>query len=268
MKRFIYLLNAIFLLLFTKSFIFANDLESKVNYLLELSKNNVSQASSLMSMLSLLTAFFGLVFISIVVYIIIRLIELAKQIKVNKEVLQTIEKHGETLTILAKDTEEIRNQIRDQNLMARGIEEEDYGNFLKEALKLEPVPSNINMIRNLVWTLFKPDKYKSGLERLRNIFSDSGIPTLTGKIKIIYFRTFKETIPQHKLLTWVYEIKENKKELDDLIKQEIETKIMIERGMREFWKNLPPVYPERKLSHLEQIFKDLSDFSKKKKSGE
>jgi len=265
MKRLAYSINAFFVILLSKSVVFANELESESNYLVELAKNNISMANSWMSLLRVLTTVFALAFITVIIFIVAQLYRLAKQISANKEVLQTIEKHGESLTILARDTEEIRNQIRDQNLMAKGIKEEDYGNFLKEVLKREATPPNMNMIRNLVWTLFKPEEYESGLEKLGKIFGDPGTPPLMKKIREVYFEILEETISQNKLLTWVYEIKENDKEIEELIKEELKAKIRIEEGRKKFFENLPPLYPERTLSRLEQTLKDLL---KEMKSGE
>lgn len=244
---------------------FANELESEINYLVELGKSNISMATSWMSFLGVLTAIFVLAFVTVIIFVVTQLNRLAKQISANKRVLQTIEEHGQRLTRLAGETTEIRDQIRDQNLMAKGITDKHYGNLLEKVLKMEATPSNMNMIRNLVWTLFKPEEYESGLERLRNIFSDPGAPALMTKIERVYFEKFKETIPRRQLLTWVYEIKENKKEIDNLIMQEIQTRIKIDKSMREFWKHLPPFYPESKTSILDQLMKDLT---KEKKSGE
>lgn len=275
MKRLAYLINAFFITVFSKSVVFANELQSEINYLVELSKNNISQANNLISLLKLLTGFFAVAFISIIGFIVFKLLDLSKQISANKEVLQTIKEHGDRLTTfgdrlttLARETTEIRDQIRDQSLMAKGITDKHYGNLLEKVLKIEATPPNMNMIRNLVWTLFKPEEYESGLKRLQEIFGDSGTPSLMEKIKRVYFENLKETIPKRKLLTWVYEIKENNKEIKELIKEELRAKIRIEEGRKEFFESLPPLYPERKPSNLEQVLKDLADFEKKKKSGE
>lgn len=265
MKRLVYLINAFSVILFSKSVVFANELESEINYLVELGKSNVSMANSWMSLLRVLTTVFAFAFVTVIIFILAQLYRLAKQISANEEVLQTIKEHGDRLTTLAGETTEIRDQIRDQNLMAKGITDKHYGNLLEEVLKMEATPSNMNMIRNLVWTLFKPDEYESGLKRLQEIFGDPATPALMEKIKRVYFEKVKETIPQRKLLTWVYEIKENKKEINDLIIQELKAKIKIEEKRRKFWESLPPLYPKSKPSHLEQI---LTDLSKKRKSGE
>ena len=265
MRKVTYLINTFFVMLFSKSFVFANGLESEISHLVELGKSNISQANSLMSLLRLLTALFTLAFVTVLGFVIFKLIELAKQMKANKEELETIKEHGDRLATLAGETTEIRNQIRDQNLMAKGIKEEHYGNFLKEVLKMEATPSNMNMIRNLVWTLFKPDEYESGLKRLREIFGGGDVPTLKTMIKRIYAKAFNQSITQRKLLTWVYEIKEKKKKLEDLLSEERQSIIDYQKSMREFWKSLPPLYPEREPSGLEQIFRNLS---KEEKSSE
>lgn len=260
MKRLAYLINTFFIIIFSKSGVFANELESEISYLLELGKNNISQADRLVFLLTLLTGFFAVAFISIIGFIVFKLIDLSKQISTNKEVLETIKEHGDRLstfgdklTTLAGETTEIRDQIRDQNLMAKGITDKHYGNLLEEVLQMEASPTNMNMIRNLVWTLFKPEQYESGLKRLRAIFGDSATPSLMEKIKRVYFENLKETIPKRKLLTWVYEIRENKKEINDLIREELKNKIKIEKERIEFWKTLPPLYPEREKSTLEVV---------------
>jgi len=267
MKKLAYLINTFFVIIFSKWGVIANEVESEISYLLELGKNNISQADRLVFLLTLLTGFFAVAFISIIGFIVFKLIDLSKQISANEKVLETIKEHGNRLTALAGETTEIRDQIRDQNLMAKGITDKDYGNLLEKELKWEASPTNMNMIKNLVWTLFKPEQYESGLKKLRDIFGAPSTPPLMEKIKILYFESLKETIPKRKLLTWVYEIKENKKRIIDLLIQELETKIKIEEEKMEFWKTLPPLYPERKKSALEAVL-EATLKTKEKKSPE
>ncbi len=266
MKKGAYLINTFFVILFSKSVVFANELESEINYLVELGRSNISQANSLMSLLRLLIALFTLAFVTVLAFLIIKLIELANQIKANKEVLQTIEKHGKSISILARDTEEIRNQIRDQSLMVKGITDVDYGKFIEEVLKWKPTPSHINMVKTLVWTLFKPDEYESGLKTLRKVFAEDTVPALMALIIRSYTKTFRQSIPRRKLLTWVYEMKEKNKKLDDLLSEERQAIIDYQKGMREYYESLPPLYPGRKPSRLQQIL--MREVSKKKESGE
>jgi len=268
MKRFIYLLNAIFLLLFTKSFMFANDLESKVNYLLELSKNNISQANNLVSLLKLLTGFFAVAFISIIGFIVFKLFDLSKQISANEKVLQTIKEHGDRITTLAGEITEIRNQIRDQSLMSKGVTDEDYGGLLKEVLNWKVTTPYMNIIKNLVWELFKPEEYKMGIEKLRQLFSATDTKDLMWTIKRAYDNKFKRTIKKSELLRWVYDIKVKGRRLEDLLNEEKQKIIQFDEELKkigEYWATIPSHYTESKRSKLWQI---LGDLSKKTKSDE
>lgn len=257
MKRFIYLLTTTFLLLLNESFMFANELESEVNYLLELSKNNISQASSLMSLLSLLTTIFTVTFISIIIFIVVKLIELAKEIKASKGISQAIQEQSQEITRLSKENLEIRNEIRDQSLMAKGIDDNEYVELLTKTLKWRVNMGNMNTIKNLVWGLFKPEEYRAGLRKLRTILSGSDIPEFMDVIKKKYYETLDGTMAKGKLLTWVYGIKEQGRKLQDLLYQEAKEIIDRDKSRKEFFRELPMgFYFDRQLDAAKKFLKE------------
>lgn len=231
----IYLIGAFSLILSRKSVVFANGLESKINYLLELSKSNISQANDLMSLFKLWSSIIGGVFF---IFIIFVLNKIFRQISINKDISQKIKVLDEKITTVATEITEIKNQIqdlRDQNLTSSGITEEFYAKLLDEILGWEVIP-NMNIIKTLVWRLFKPREYKAGLEKLRKVFSN--ITPLMDMVKERYHRIFMGNIDNLKLLTWIYEMKEKGKKIEDLLYEEAKKIIEAERAREGLWRTI------------------------------
>lgn len=194
--------------------------QSSIEHLLELTKNNADWIGKMLTVLSWSSALMFAAFVSVLAFIVFQLIKLAKEINRNKDLLQKIEEQKREISSLAKQVEDVRDQIQEQTLRSQKLSDEDFAKFLAEELKWTVNMGNVNFIKNFIWKKFAPGKYIEGMEKLKQILENK--ETIEG-INKKYESAFKEPISNFTLLEWLYAVEEEKRNPDDLIYEKAES---------------------------------------------